>query len=267
MNLKAVLLSVVLLCASLLPGANDICYARGVKYYRVIDDNTYLYTSPTLEQKYFLLANTYFVQVLDSVSDKVAHVMYDGIEGYVQTDNMLTCYSIPDTPYPTQKLDVQDVCNVVLYDAPNDSAHYVGIVPFNAQDIQYYGCINSQEAISGLGDMWYYVKYCSFEQGVLCGYVYAPLTKNLSVAQPNLEVVSTQDEQTVDANALPVSNDFGNADNLFIIVGLCALALVLLYLLFKTDKRKKRKNAPINNMRRDKLTYMAKHNENDEFDF
>lgn len=249
---------------------DDVCMAdSAVLYYRIINNETWLYASQDMEQKYFLLPNTYFVRVIDMVTEDIAKVEFDDIKGFVNTNNMQACYSAPNVPYPTsQQLNILSVCNVVVYSEPTDTSQYIGLVPFNATNIKYYGSTENQEAISGLGCKWHYIKYCSFEQGVLCGYVYAPLTTNLCLAPANEEVVNTQAQQTTETNALPASAEFGDADSLFIIVGLGVLALVLLYLLFKTDKRKKAKHSrALSAVQKDKLPYMAKHNENDEFDF
>lgn len=245
------------------------CKAESAAYYRVVDNETYLFLTPLLEQQYFLLPNTYFVYVLDMVSDSVAHVKFDDIEGYVNINKMQACYSTPNTPFPSeQHLNIMSVCNVVVYSAPTDESQYIGLIPFNATNIKYYGTITGKEAINGFGNIWHYVKFNSFEQGIISGYVYAALTNELVLAPTNEEIVVTQEQQSVDTSVLPISAEFENTDSLFIIIGLGVLALVLLYLLFKTDKRKKTKRAhALAQSHRDRLPYIAKHTENDEFDF
>ena len=84
---------------------------------------------------------------------------------------MQKCYSTPNTPYPKDlTLQVLDVCNTVVYLTPSQESTYVGIIPFNATNIKYFGSITGSEAIENMGTLWHYVKYTSFEQGVLYGY-------------------------------------------------------------------------------------------------
>ena len=132
----------------------SICYASEVTYFRIIDDNTYLYKTAELNSTqnnvYFKLPNTYFVKVVSTLDNNVAKVLYDGIEGFVDISNMQKCYSTPNTPYPKDlTLQVLDVCNTVIYLTPSQESTYVGIIPFNATNIKYFGSITgSDEAMS-----------------------------------------------------------------------------------------------------------------------
>ena len=269
MKIKLLLFVLPFLLACISPNVSAVCMASSVLYYRIIDDQTNLYATSTMEQAYFCLPKTYFVEFIDNVNDDIAFVRYDDLEGFVYVNQLQACYSQPTTPFAqNQTLSSIDACNVIVYSQPNTSSQFVGVVPFNAQDITYYGSIQSVEAIQGLGNLWHYIKYTSYEQGILHGFVYAPLTTNLKTASVNDEIVVTENEETVNTSTLPINAEFGNSDTLFIIIGLCILALILLSLLFRTDKRKKPKlssSAP--NLPREKLTYMAKHTENDGFDF
>ena len=105
---------------------------------------------------------------------------------------------------------------------------------------------------------------------MLFGYVYAPLTTNLSDVPANTEEVQTTPDDIQQVSGSPVSAEFKSTDTVLVIVGLAVLALVLLYLLFKPDKRKKsakRAQASVGRTDVKKLDYNAKHIENDEFDF
>lgn len=269
MKIKLFLFVLPFLLFCITQSVDTTCMASSVLYYRIIDDQTNLYATSTMEQSYFCLPKTYFVQLIENVDDNIAHVRYDDLDGFVFINQLQACYSQPTMPFAqNQTLSSISACNVVVYNQPNTSSQFVGIVPFNAQNITYYGSIQSSEAIQGLGNLWHYIKYTSYEQGVLHGFVYAPLTTNLKTANPNDEIVVTENEEAINTSTLPANAEFGNSDSLFIIIGLCILALILLSLLFRTDKRKKSKlssSAP--NMPKEKLTYMAKHTENDGFDF
>ena len=251
----------------------SICYASEVTYFRIIDDNTYLYKTAELNSTqnnvYFKLPNTYFVKVVSTLDNNVAKVLYDGIEGFVDISNMQKCYSTPNTPYPKDlTLQVLDVCNTVVYLTPSQESTYVGIIPFNATNIKYFGSITGSEAIENMGTLWHYVKYTSFEQGVLYGYIYAPLTTNLSLVSTNTESIIYEDPDAVNANATPITaEEFKNTDSVFIIIGLLLLAIILLYLLFKPNKKKKSKMREVAPIPNKNSNYIAKHTENDEFDF
>lgn len=263
----------ILLCASAFYNTLDFCYASEVVYYRVIDDNTYLYKTSALDDAqnnaYFKLPNTYFVKVINQIDENTAKVLYDDIEGFVNTSAMQKCYSTPTTPYPQDlTLNILDVCNVVMYQSASQESAYVGVIPFNASNIKYFGSIQGTEAVENMGSVWHYVKYTSFEQGVLYGYVYAPLTNNLSLISANTESIIFEDPDTINASTTPISaEEFKNSDSLFIIVGLLILAVILLYLLFKPNRKQKAKTREVAPIPNKNLNYIAKHTENDEFDF
>ena len=254
---------------------NNLAFADSVDtYYRIIGENVFLYKQPTLESTleniYFKLPQSYFVKLI-SQQENVLYVEYDGICGYVSTNDLQQCFSTPSVPYALNlSLEIIEACNVVVYSTPSSTGEYVGLIPFNATNIKYYGSVNGQEVMPDQGSVWHFVRYQSFEQGVLFGYVYAPLTTNLSDVPTNTEEVQTTPDDIQQVSGSPVSAEFKSTDTVLVIVGLAVLALVLLYLLFKPDKRKKsakRAQASVGRTDVKKLDYNAKHIENDEFDF
>ncbi len=243
-------------------------------YYRIINDNVYLYKQNTLEDSfdniYFKLPQSYFVKLV-SQQDNILYVEYDGIMGYVSTTGLQQCYSVPTMPYASNlTLETIDACNVVIYDAPTSTSKYIGLIPFNATNVKYYGTVVGQEIMSDQGSTWYFVKYQSFEQGVLYGYIYAPLTVNISEAPTNIEEVDTTKNDVQQTSITPVSAEFQNTDTVLIVVGLTILGFVLLSLIIRPDKRKKSPKHAKQNIEQNqikKLDYNAKYTENDEFDF
>ena len=253
----------------------EVAYAEDFTYLRVMEDNTMLYRTSSLEDSsqniYFELPKTYFVKFLEQVDEESCRVLYDGIEGFVASSNLQKCYSTPTTPYASnQTLDIVDVCNAVVYSLPSNEAEFVGIIPFNASQIKYWGKTKGATIIEELENDWFYVRYQSFEQGIITGYVYAPLCTNQTEIIPNEEeVLTAPPEKVVETNTVPVASEFQNIDSMLLIVGLSAIALVIIYLLFKPERKRKiaktAKNSTALPIR--KGGYIEKHTENDEFDF
>ena len=173
-------------------------------------------------------------------------------------------------PYASLTTDILNVCNVVVYAKPSTESEFVGIIPFNATKIKVYGKTDGSKVLSNMDNNWLYVKYQSFEQGTILGYVYAPLCTNQTEIVDNLEEVSTTPpEKVIETSIAPVSSEFRNAESMFLIVGLSVLALVILYLLFKPERKRKiaRTTKNLTPLPQKRISYIEKHTENDEFDF
>lgn len=246
--------------------------AESPTYYRIETENVTLFKTETLindfENVYFNLPKSYFVKYISSVNENVIKVEYDGVVGYANKNLLTKCYGTPQTPYANIKMDAQDVCNLVIYSAPTNTSNYVGLIPFNAENVKCFGSVSGNEAMEGFGNEWLYVKYQSFEQGNLQGFVYAPLCKNITAPETNTEEISTTPpEEIVQTSSVPVSTEFKNPDSMLLIIGLSVLAIIILCLLFKPEKRKKINKTERNYSPTKKLSYIEKHTEKDEFDF
>lgn len=269
----AIILTIWLFCTPCC-AEEEQANAEEQTYYRVVEDDVYLYKTQSLENSveniYFKLPKSYFVKLISNIDEQTLYVVYDGIEGYVSVYGLQLCYSTPIMPYATnQTVDTIDVCNIVVYSCPTESSQFLGFIPFNATQIKFFGQAEGTEVAPNMGNNWLFVRYQSLEQGTLLGFVYEPLLKNKSEFTENTEeVLTTPPEQAIQTSVVPVSTEFKNTDSLLLIIGLSFVAIIILYLLFRPERRKKAKQGKTNTKRPQKqLSYIEKHTENNEFDF
>ena len=244
--------------------------ADEIIYYRITGENTLLYRTPleSIEPSnvYFVLPTTYFVRFNSTFDEKFLNVTYRDFTGYVLADNVERVYSTPTTPYLTNvTFGVQGVANLVIRSEPNTSSEYLGTIPFNATSIEYFGQIEGEQTNEELSNIWYFCRYTSYEQGILTGYVYAPLTANLSEIVPNTEVVDTEPSQSTNGGTV-LAPELQSGANIWLIVGLTIPAIILLLLVFRPDKRKKKKAATRQITNLNKLSLPDKKDDN-QFDF
>jgi len=237
------------------------------QYCRITEEATLLYKTASISNDlsniYFELTSTYFVQIL-STENEFYKVNYDGITGYVLKDEVTTVYENPTTPFPEDiTFQINASASAVIRSIPSVEGTYLGLLPCNTT-LSYFGKVEGVEAISGLGKYWFFVKYTSFEQGVISGYVYAPLTENLTEITPNTEELSTV---PVGGNVEDIiSPELLNINNLLLIGGLSIGALVLILLLIAPMRRNKKERLKCTQQQ---LPYEQQKNkvDNDNFDF
>ena len=161
-------------------------------YYQILSD-AYLYRTLDLIESdaYFILPPTYFVKLNYEVDETTLAVSYLGYEGFVKKSDVKRVYSTPAHPYlENVTFCPNEVANLVLRAKPSTQSAYLGTIPYTANEIAYIGSIPGEEVYPSLPPTWYFCKYRSIEQGNITGYVYAPLTKNLSPILPNTDQVN-----------------------------------------------------------------------------
>jgi|GEM_PF-2801661 len=219
-------------------------------YLRIISENTPLYRTPVengeIDNLYFMLPQTYFVELLDEPTSNFYHVNYQGVSGYVLKTNLQRVYATPQQPYPANiTFQIEGVANAIIRATPNkDTGAYLGIIPFNATGVEYLGSISGQQAMQNLGTIWYYARYISFEQGALVGYVYSPLTTQIPVITPNIEELPVTPLYNADPIIPP---ELTNPSSWLLIALISIPAIFLLYMLFKPARKgKTKRTAPQN---------------------
>jgi len=241
--------------------------ALSFQYCRITSTSTLLYRtaeqSEELSNIYFELTPTYFVQVLNT-ENEFYKVYYNGIAGYVLQDSVTPVYSVPTTPFPEGiTFEINASASAVIRSIPSVDGNYLGLLPCDAI-LNYYGKISGVEAITGLGNEWFFVVYTSYEQGVISGYVYAPLTENLTTITDNTEELSTIPTGGIVDEI--ISPELLNVNNLLLIAGLSIGALFLIFILIAPIRKNKREQAKIRQQQQ--LPYQPPNKvDNDNFDF
>jgi len=162
------------------------CFAK-IKY-----NNVFLYESPSLNSTdtvYCLLQEHYFVKILKEENDLFYLVTYSDLVGYVQKEQVECVAETPSVPYPNHILFyTTGQNNVLLRNQPSTQTEESILCVLSPNScLTYYGKIAGEEAVSGLGNIWYYSSYRDAQNKIYFGYVYSPFTHSLSAISENSE--------------------------------------------------------------------------------
>lgn len=211
-------------------------------YALVKQNNCYFYRytldNPAVNNKYFLLEKSYYVKVLENADENYYKAEYNGISGYVKKTDIEFVEEVPESPFLSEiTFDVYSASSVEIRNEPstqNGIGSVITTLASGYKNLTYYGKIAGEESIKGLGNIWF---YCSFETpdgDQIFGYIYSPLTVNLSPINENTEQltpVSVTDY--VPLNSLLYLNL--STKNL-IIIALIVPTLYIAYLFVKPTK-------------------------------
>lgn len=230
------------LCSFLLVCNNQKVYANTTYYARITNDNTHLYIAPEEipNNTIFILPKTYFVELISS-SDNFFYAKYKDIYGYVKKNEVQVVSTNPITPFLSNiSFRVFTPSGANLRSTPQNlgSTNLVYSIPFLETNLEYYGEILGEEAISKKGCTWYYCKYFINNLSYM-GYLYAPLCdllpslpKNTEIIEPYTGELFLDEEQTLPTTTSPMEQLSPTAQSI-IIVAVSLPCLLFIYLLFK----------------------------------
>ena len=209
-------------------------------YAKVLTNDCYLLKEPDGKTGVFLLEQSYFVKVVDASNDVFFKVKYMEFDGYVLKSKVGFVEEFPKFPYLASiTFDIYDLGNVCMRSSPftkSDDSNILCTLNMSTKNVTYFGKCTGEEAIDGLGNVWYFAGYEDENGKLFKGYIYAPLTRNLSSianSSENLTLVSID-------NFLPVENllylNLSTKNMLIIITSLPTIFVI--YLLTKTSKNK-----------------------------
>lgn len=198
-------------------------------YARITGENTFLYTNNENETEniFFKLPTSYFVELVEENED-FCYVKFQNFFGYVKTDNLTKVYETPQNPFPTNiTFQVNKSASVAILSTPSTSGTLIGFIP-SGQTANYVGQTNGDEAIAGLGNLWFFATFKT-DDYELCGYVYAPLCENLKPIPQNTENLSTTPPSPP---TFFVSENITQLSNLWLVLILFIIAVLLFCLTF-----------------------------------
>ncbi len=152
--------------------ADSVCYAQ------ILHSGCYLYRTPIdntgFANTYFILENSYFVQLLSDYNDEFYQAKYLDVVGYVKKSQVQCVQGTPKTPFLNNvSFRVYNNTSRGLYDKPYMNTNNPTLrvyLPLYCQDLIYYGKIYGESAIEERTNIWYYCKYTVTNE---CGYVYS----------------------------------------------------------------------------------------------
>ena len=217
-------------------------------YARAVGSNVKLYRSTQGGEEtnniYFTIPQSYFVQIDQCDDDLFYRASYLGTSGFVKKSDVQCVSGYPQTPYATASFRVFIPGGVELRSSPTQSEglNIVCELDFMETNLQYYGSIDGEEAISHKSSTWFYCKYIKNGKENF-GYVYSAYCDLLTTIPTNTETLELIDEPdfTIET-ATPPSESKESIDSLpsstqiIIIVAVCLPCIVIIYLLFRPTK-------------------------------
>ena len=249
---KTLLLIFMMSLCMLLPPTKTRVQAETTYFAQIVNEETYIYSSPTLGEnnsEIFSLPKTYFVELLSIANDKYYYAKYKDIYGYVKKDSVRPILGTPTTPFLTGiSFRVFVPSGATLRATPENlgSTNLIHSIPFLETNLEYYGTINGEEAITKKGYVWYYCKYY-MNNLTYMGYIYAPLCDCLSTINLNDEKVEfitgeLEFEQINKPDSVDGLENLSSTSQSLIIIAVSLPCLLFIYLLFKPSSIAKKES-------------------------
>ena len=167
-------------------------YAKSPQWAQIKNSNTYLYKSAELNSsinnKWCLIENTYFVKILNNYNSEYYKVEYNGINGFVKKTEIYLVNETPTMPYPSTTTFAVGKTNCYMRSKPqikDNTYNTICVVPANTTGLKYIGKTIGEEAIDFKGCVWYLAEY----NGCV-GYIYSAYTTSINPIKENVEQVS-----------------------------------------------------------------------------
>ena len=187
---------------------------------------------------YFVVPETYFVSVLEVVSDACMKVQYGSYVGFASTETLIVATFIPIVKtLDNIKFDIKETSGTQIWSAPSSSSNKIlTTIPAGTKNVNYISFAYGDIPSGGESNLWYYVSYTpsSNSTNVYEGYVYSENATNLSEivanTESNPESVLPSDG---DENILVVSSSIRT-----LLIALISIPVILLFaiILYKIVK-------------------------------
>jgi hypothetical protein len=218
--------------------AFDQVKASSLGYGLIVESDAVLYRTPTdsdaMDNIYFYLPETYFVEILEQIDQIFYKVRYDDIEGYVKFSDINIKDYEPASKYPTNLLlTVSGDITANVRALPDRSSELVASLT-SGTSIQYYNKILGQELNTG-SSYWYYVKIQNGAQ-TQYGYIYYAdyVTVQNEILIPN--DISPKPVEPVEDPEEKLNQKYTFWTQLLIAVAICVPVVFFIYLIFKPRK-------------------------------
>ncbi len=222
---------------------ND-AYAQNCEYFRVLEENVYIYQDALCTQKIFEIPKTYYVKI-ENFSQEFARVSY-GYEnsgypviiGYMKVSELTACQTTPTNPYNLIKVSTS--ISDVLFNDPALNKAYFNVA--SSSFMTFYGYYVLEN-----GTKLCYV-YCNNKLGYIDVNSLNPFTLPLNTDPlPSVDPLPDDDSDNNEQNQTvnPPSNLKGEGLQIIIIVGISIICISIVYTIFKPSKNKVYKREPL----------------------
>lgn len=213
-------------------------YSYSESYYRVLNENVFIYSTSNFDKALFKIPYSYYVKV-ESINGNVARVVYGSdqdtypvIMGYMKVEELSTSQITPLNPFAIIKVSTA-VSDILFNDVDRKKAYFN--VPKETFMI-YYGEVLDENSNPLC------MVYCNNKLGYIdknCLNPYNVPLNTDAIPTPDSEEPSTPTDTTVNE---PPSAFLGENLQIVIIVGISIVCISVVYALFKPTNNKTNKN-------------------------
>ena len=230
-----------------------------LKSYAMSETNTYakalkdcvLYKSSEMtynvDNIYFIIPESYFVVVLDNVSDNCFKVQYDKYVGYVDSSYLVIATFIPIVKtLESVTCDIKQTSGTQIWNKPSSDGAVLTTISAGTKNISYIAKVYGEIPSGGESNLWYYISYTPkfSSTNVYEGYIYSENVANISEIVFNAEInPEILDDEFLNDDVIYISSSMKTVLVVFIAVPIILLILIILYKLMKNL----RKNTKLNN--------------------
>lgn len=204
-------------------------------------ENCILYKSENLTESpdnvYFIVPESYFVILLESVGDECFKVQYQKYIGYVSSNTVVVSTFIPIVKFLDNiTFDIKETSGTQVWNKPNTDGRVLTTISAGSKNISYIAYVYGSIPSGGESNLWYYVSYTpsANSTNVYEGYVYSENTTNLSSivynTECNPEVIENQNN---DGETFYVSSTIKTIVVIIIAVPIILFIFVILYNLLR----------------------------------
>lgn len=161
-------------------------------YAQILHAGCYLFKNPidntNYSNVYFMIENSYFVELLSDYNNEFYKAKYLDTIGYVKKSQVQCVQGAPKTPYLNNiSFRVYNNTSRAMYDKPfmnSNNPTLIVYLPLYCQDLIYYGKVYGESAIEERTNIWY---YCKYTVTGACGYVYSDSCDKMDTILQNSE--------------------------------------------------------------------------------
>ncbi|MBQ8451572.1 MAG: hypothetical protein IJ538_02215 [Clostridia bacterium] len=168
--------------------------AESLTYAKALNNCTLYKTvnlSNDLTDIYFVIPETYFVVIIENVSDEVIKVQYDKFIGYVRAESVVVATFIPNVKTLLGvTFDIKETSGTQIWSYPSSvSGTILTTLSASTKKINYIAYAYGSVPNGGESNLWYFVSYTpEFNStNYYEGYIYSENVTNLSPIIPNVE--------------------------------------------------------------------------------
>lgn len=202
---------------------------------------------------YFVIPESYFVVVLENISDTSVKVQYDKYIGYVNPSTINIVTFIPKTKTLNNvSFDIKDTSGTQIWNIPSSEGKVLTTISASTKNINYIASVFGEIPSGGESNLWFYISYTPMQNSTNFyeGYVYSENITNLS------EIVQNTETDNVNIIGSEIVKSY-NASSLLktILIALISIPLIIFlslilhkiirFIVKNTNKTKNLKNETI----------------------